>query len=560
LNMKTAKLLIILLVVLMLCAAPAGAAVLTFTSDLLSNSAPGVESNHTIKFTATRDVPFSGKIVIQPETGFFEIPDQLGLEDIDFLINGANKKIALSAGVGSGSSIGLSIEYGNSGKFIFTLNDSEKIQANDEITVKIGTQANFEGAGAHRLINPIGIGDYKIFIETISASSVILDKANAMIFIISKVSVGASKEKEKVKPPVVVPPVSSAGGGGGGGAIPLIPAPPVAIRVTSPNVILKFEATNAEIMAISENTDFKGSSWESYKPSKSFVLSSGLGLKKVYVKFRNWYGTETEVKTLYFFVVSQIFEKPTAATSTVSAGAVDVLNPFSNIKITRVANAIYQKGDFFRFYYEYKNQKGKTDSFKIIRQFLNKNGKVVRAAFAQTTLKKNGVFSFNVKDIIDNNIKSGEYSIKIKILDKKNKLLDENGFVVAIKNPEEKKFVLSSTSTLAYSDIYFSGSFFDKNKMSAKLPFVFKFQYGFGNQGEQTKKIRLARQLLDEYDNEYSIDKGKWTLASGAVNSLSVKQSLSSRLPTGNYTIRVSAFDAISGDLLAENILGLAIK
>ncbi|MBU3924652.1 hypothetical protein KJ854_01815, partial [Patescibacteria group bacterium] len=51
--------------------------------------------------------------------------------------------------------------------------------------------------------------------------------------------------------------------------------------------VLTLGATNAVMMAISNNADFSGGVWETYATSKSWTLTSGEGTKTVYVKFRD---------------------------------------------------------------------------------------------------------------------------------------------------------------------------------------------------------------------------------------------------------------------------------
>lgn len=61
------------------------------------------------------------------------------------------------------------------------------------------------------------------------------------------------------------------------------------------DVKLALEATDAVEMIISENSDFSGANWEDYTSIKSFTLSTGDGIKTVYVKYRDEAGNETGV-------------------------------------------------------------------------------------------------------------------------------------------------------------------------------------------------------------------------------------------------------------------------
>ena len=57
-----------------------------------------------------------------------------------------------------------------------------------------------------------------------------------------------------------------------------------------PIVSLELFAKNAYQMTISNSSDFSGSSWEEYKPQKTWNLTHGDGEKKVFVKYQNFAG------------------------------------------------------------------------------------------------------------------------------------------------------------------------------------------------------------------------------------------------------------------------------
>jgi len=171
----------------------ARAASLTFVSDTISTSRPGINANHTIKFTVTNTVPPSGKIIITPQAGALTIPTGLDHSDIDLLLNGTNQPLASSPGVGAGSAIGASVASGTSGNIVFTLNDANAIFAGSTIIIKVGTNAIFADVGDQQIANPATVGSYKIYIQTQSATGPPIDDAFAMIAIISPVSVDSDK-------------------------------------------------------------------------------------------------------------------------------------------------------------------------------------------------------------------------------------------------------------------------------------------------------------------------------------------------------------------------------
>lgn len=63
----------------------------------------------------------------------------------------------------------------------------------------------------------------------------------------------------------------------------------------SVNVVLALTALGANYMMISNNPDFTGASWETYATTKNWSLTSGDGVKNVYVKFKDTAGNISTV-------------------------------------------------------------------------------------------------------------------------------------------------------------------------------------------------------------------------------------------------------------------------
>lgn len=80
---------------------------------------------------------------------------------------------------------------------------------------------------------------------------------------------------------------------------------PVVISITFPqkisssdnSVLLKFYASGATHMQISNYSDFRASQWEKYQSSKQWILLSGTGAKTVYARFMNDKG---KISSVYF--------------------------------------------------------------------------------------------------------------------------------------------------------------------------------------------------------------------------------------------------------------------
>lgn len=200
------------------------AAKLGRVEDLLGTSAPGASTNHLISFTTSSTIPVSGKIIITPEAGKFNLPSGLDFGDLDFINDGNNLPLAVSAGSGAGSAVGVTVATGTLGNITFTLNDTDAIAASSTLKIKIGTNATFDGGGNTQIQNPSLAGSYRINIKTKNSSLETLDQADTMVAIISSVNISANKAApvapQPAPPPAPAPPPSGGGGGGGGGVAP----------------------------------------------------------------------------------------------------------------------------------------------------------------------------------------------------------------------------------------------------------------------------------------------------------------------------------------------------
>lgn len=173
----------------------AKAAQLTSISDTLSNSDPGVKSNHTIKFTLNNDITASSTIVIDFADAFsststppFAITDAV---DFDIVTSTANNLTVNAAGGCTGASGNSKFEItsiSSANVFTFThCNGTDAVVDNTPIIIKIGTNAVFGGTGDSQLVNPVATGSYVI---TITAPST--DSANTRVAIVDHVVVTAS--------------------------------------------------------------------------------------------------------------------------------------------------------------------------------------------------------------------------------------------------------------------------------------------------------------------------------------------------------------------------------
>lgn len=119
------------------------------------------------------------------------------------------------------------------------------------------------------------------------------------------------------------------GGGGGGGTmyvLPILGINPVVVTggntVTSRNISLLYNVSNASMVAISENPSFIGGIWKTFSVSDSFTLSEGYGVKTLYFKFRSSSGAEVLHQILVTYVVgTETFTPPPTPLPTPTPGA-----------------------------------------------------------------------------------------------------------------------------------------------------------------------------------------------------------------------------------------------
>lgn len=144
----------------------AEAASVTSLSDTLSDSAPGVGSNHTLTFVTPTGVANGQTITINFADGPFVIGSTT-FADVDVLDDATN--LAVAAGCGGTEQIGFSTST-NLITLEFCPGDGGSIPAAGTTTIRIGTNATFGTAGTRQIINP-SVGSYEINL-TVGANDV----------------------------------------------------------------------------------------------------------------------------------------------------------------------------------------------------------------------------------------------------------------------------------------------------------------------------------------------------------------------------------------------------
>ncbi|MFC1678491.1 dockerin type I repeat-containing protein [Patescibacteria group bacterium] len=174
---------------------------LTKVSDLLSSSAPGIASNHTIKFFTMRNIPPEGKIIITPESGFF-VSVGFNYADIDFAtsssLNGPYTDRFLTGSFDPNEDDISVVANSFNGSITITLNDSFGIATNTYVQIELGENATFGVAGNRQIINPAIVDSYGIDIDIYDQFNNLVDRSKPMVAIIEPVTMSAELVKQRL--------------------------------------------------------------------------------------------------------------------------------------------------------------------------------------------------------------------------------------------------------------------------------------------------------------------------------------------------------------------------
>jgi len=180
-------------------------------SNTLTDSRPLNESNHTFTFTVLQDVAPGGYVDIDFPDGFVLSATSLLVRNVEMVVNGTPRVAAASPGVVND---GVQITPGDGGSVRYTLNSSNGLQADDEVTIHIGNQAGtaFKGettfststgsttvpGDPESITNPPTIGTKTIPMNIVGAAEEI--NAGFMVAIIEGVGIGPADTTEEIPP------------------------------------------------------------------------------------------------------------------------------------------------------------------------------------------------------------------------------------------------------------------------------------------------------------------------------------------------------------------------
>jgi hypothetical protein len=133
----------------------AEAANVTSFSNTLSDSAPGVVSNHTITFVTPTGLLAGEIISLNFGTGVFSDIGTIEAADVDLNVNGTEESLI------DGPASGADWNVTAAGDVIDIESGTDTIPANATVTIRIGTNATSGGTGVNQITNP-AVGSYEI--------------------------------------------------------------------------------------------------------------------------------------------------------------------------------------------------------------------------------------------------------------------------------------------------------------------------------------------------------------------------------------------------------------
>ncbi|MEA3398255.1 MAG: hypothetical protein U9R06_00735 [Patescibacteria group bacterium] len=163
-----------------------------FFSDLIVSSWPSANTNHTLTFMLSEDIPASGKIIITPQDGKFTIMNGFDYTDIDLATSSLEAGPYLDRNLASSSSAaedGVSVVASTTHDSIeITLNSTQGIAAGTYLQIEIGTNAAYGDNGDRQILNASTTGSYKINIQIFDENDNFLDRGETYIVMIEPVA------------------------------------------------------------------------------------------------------------------------------------------------------------------------------------------------------------------------------------------------------------------------------------------------------------------------------------------------------------------------------------
>ena len=140
---------------------------LTYIYDTLSDSNPGSPSNHSIEFLSPTGVGANATITVTFPNGFNISTSSVAVGDVDLEINGTDQDLV--AGMSPAAA-----EWGfliSGQELRLKAGSAESLPSLATATIKIGTNANYPGAGVNRVTNHSATTSYEFTVTAGAADS-----------------------------------------------------------------------------------------------------------------------------------------------------------------------------------------------------------------------------------------------------------------------------------------------------------------------------------------------------------------------------------------------------
>lgn len=362
-------------------------------------------------------------------------------------------------------------------------------------------------------------------------------------------------------PPVVDTPAPSSGGGGGSVAVsaPILGIAPVTYSsaIDANNIILFFNVSNATQVAISDNSSFVGSSWQTYQTQKSVLVNPGETTKILYIKFRSSSGGETAVQSLIVQVNSNVVSPVPAVADLSGLAKVDVT---SLVKISGINRQSFVQGEYLSFKYYFINNTGKMLPLKVTRNLVNKAGKTVLVSNATAGLRSGGKFSRSVNQNFSTRLPPGIYTELIVFYDARTgKKMAENSFDISLEKKKLKRAVLKAGVTNADGVVVFDLASLKSLKKAVALPHSFRLKYSFKNITKEVGYFDLVREIVDQNGKVWQKNTGLWRSGIGQVRNINIPQVIPTNLPAGDYVVRIRFSPRGKSQIVGENSLSFTV-
>src|SRR3989344_252649 len=255
--------------------------------------APGSSPNSTSKVSVIRPVVIS--VAASGGTSNVSLPSGLQITRVDGsnidpgLLTASKPNEGSLTGLGSGVVLQGALQWGI---------PNQGLQFSTAITLNIFVGTELNGRTLHVLRSTNGSSDWTD--DGISAPGTCVVSSGICTFTAVKASYYAAVKQQ---PPTQTGSSSSSGGGGGGGggqtdASPTNPTISInsgAATTDSANVTLTLNVSAASQMKVWNDGGFDNAVWETYVPSKSWILPASNDVKIVFIQYKNSSGLTSAI-------------------------------------------------------------------------------------------------------------------------------------------------------------------------------------------------------------------------------------------------------------------------